>query len=41
MDAGGGGRGEGGWILRAIAHFKGSQRSLGLFEDFEGSYIKV
>ena len=39
MDAGGGGREL--WILRAIAHFKGSQRSLGLFEDFEDSYIKV
>ena len=27
--------------LRALALFKGCERSLGLFEDFEDGYIKV
>ena len=29
------------WILRALAQFKGSERSPGLFQDFEDGYIKV
>ena len=29
------------WILRALAQFKGSERSPGLFQEFEDGYIKV
>ena len=29
------------WILRALAQFKGSKRSPGLFQDSEDGYIKV
>ena len=29
------------WILRALAQFKGSERSPGLFQDFGDGYIKV
>ena len=29
------------WVLRALAQFKGSERSTGLFLDFEDGYIKV
>ena len=28
------------WILRALAQFKGDERSPGLFQDFEDGYIK-
>ena len=27
------------WILRALAQFKGSERSLGLLQEFEDGYI--
>ena len=29
------------WVLRVLAQFKGSERSPGLFLDFEYEYIKV
>ena len=29
------------WIFRALAQFKGSEGSPGLFQDFEDGYIKV
>ena len=29
------------WILRALAQFKGSEKSPGLFQDFGDGYIKV
>ena len=29
------------WILRALAQFKGSERSPGLFQDSEDGYIKI
>ena len=29
------------WILRALAQFKGSERSPGLLQDFEDGYIKL
>ena len=29
------------WILRALAQFKGSERSPGLFQDFEDVYMKL
>ena len=28
------------WILRAHAHFKGINRSPGLFQDFDGYIVK-
>ena len=28
------------WILRALVQFKGSERSPGLFQDFEDGYMK-
>ena len=28
-------------ILRALAEFKGSERAPGLFQDFEGGYVKI
>ena len=29
------------WILTALAHFKGSERSSGLLQEFEDGYIKL
>ena len=29
------------WVLRALAQFKESERSPGLFLDFEDGYIKI
>ena len=29
------------WILRALAEFKGSERSPGLLQDFEDGYMKL
>ena len=29
------------WIFRAVAQFKGSEGSPGLFQDFEDGYVKV